>query len=82
MTVPAVSEREILRILLDALATELEVAGPLDPDEVFTDLGLDSAGLVVVAGQLEEGLGIEVPQELLFDHPTPRRLAAWLARHG
>jgi acyl carrier protein len=79
MKAPHIVERDILEILTAAIAAELDSAATVDPDTVFTDLGLDSAGVMVVAGDLEDALGVPVPVELLFDYPTPRQLAAHLA---
>jgi acyl carrier protein len=69
----------VLRVVNQALMTELSLPAEPDPDAAFTDLGLDSAGVLVVAGELEAEFAIDVPAEALFDEPTPRRLATWLA---
>lgn len=81
MTTSYGTERRVLQVVTAAMATELELpeGRSVDPDAVFTDSGLDSTGVEVVAGELEQQLGLPVPAELLFDLPTPRRLAAHLA---
>jgi acyl carrier protein len=59
---------------------ELEHApGRLDPDSTFTDLGLDSTGIIAVAEGLTDVLGIRVVPEMFFDHPTIAQLAQLLA---
>ena len=74
-------EHRMLAIVGTAVAGELDLPGPgsVDPDASFVDLGLDSTGIVVVAGAVSDGTGTEVAPELLFDFPTPRRLARHLA---
>lgn len=76
-----VTEQDILRTLTTALRVELALPAErdVDVDAAFIDLGLDSAGVEVIAGELADGFLAAVPAETLFDHPTPRRLAAWLA---
>ena len=75
------AEHRILAIVGTALARELDLPGPasIDPDLSFVDLGLDSTGVVVVAGELSDRTGTELAPELLFDFPTPRLLARHLA---
>lgn len=49
----------------------------IDPSAKFARLGMDSAASVFFIVELEEWLGIELPTEIVFNHPTP----AGLARH-
>jgi acyl carrier protein len=75
---PGTQAARITRAVTGALAAELGVPpSAVDPDTVFTDLGLDSTGVIIVAAEIADRLGAEVPPELLFDHPTAR----WLAEH-
>ncbi|MCB9765398.1 MAG: SDR family NAD(P)-dependent oxidoreductase [Alphaproteobacteria bacterium] len=71
---PAVDPFE--EVLASALGRPLR---PGDLDRSFAALGLDSAGQVGLAGALELALGRPVPTVALFEHPSPRRLAGWLA---
>ena len=75
------AEHRMLAIVGTAVAGELDLPGPasVDPDASFVDLGLDSTGIVVVAGAVSDRTRTEVAPELLFDFPTPRRLARHLA---
>ncbi|MGC6493940.1 MAG: SDR family NAD(P)-dependent oxidoreductase, partial [Myxococcota bacterium] len=53
-------------------------ADALDPGVGFFDLGLDSLMAVTVSERLEARLQREVPNHVLFDHPTVDRLSRWL----
>ncbi|RJF41180.1 SDR family NAD(P)-dependent oxidoreductase [Actinomyces sp. 2119] len=48
-------------------------------DARYTDLGVSSGDLVHLVERLEAELGVALPPTVLFDHPTPRRTAAFLA---
>ncbi len=66
--------------LVSYLADLLEV----EPEEVdinttFARYGLDSSAAVVIAGDLEDFLGIELEPTLLYDYPTITELAKNLA---
>jgi acyl carrier protein len=51
------------------------------PDEElgFSGLGMDSLTSLELRNRLEKILGLKLPVTLLFDHPSPRRLAEFLA---
>jgi acyl carrier protein len=42
---------------------------------------MDSAASVFFLVELEEWLGIELPTEVVFAHPTPAELARYVAEH-
>lgn len=70
---------EIESWLLHRLAQELEQEdGSIDPTARFASYGLDSMSALVLTGELEDWLGMELPSTLVWDHPTPRDLAAHL----
>lgn len=54
----------------------------LDPERPFNELGVDSLDAVSLTGELEERLGVTIDPAELFDHPTPRALARFLAGSG
>ncbi|MFN0246743.1 MAG: condensation domain-containing protein, partial [Kofleriaceae bacterium] len=51
-------------------------------DEDFFATGGHSLLAAELAARLEELAGVEVPLTTVFDHPTIRTQAAWLARHA
>ncbi|MEE1943324.1 SDR family NAD(P)-dependent oxidoreductase [Streptomyces sp. TRM 70361] len=72
------------RLLLDlvrtVVATVLGHTGPqaVDPDRVFTELGIDSLTALRVRDGLAGATGLRLPGTLVFDHPTARVAAAEL----
>ncbi|WP_367127517.1 SDR family NAD(P)-dependent oxidoreductase [Saccharothrix sp. HUAS TT1] len=49
-------------------------------DEPLRAQGFDSTMVVELAARLRETTGVEVTAALIYDHPTPRQLAAHLAK--
>lgn len=80
-TEPVLNRRSIATVLQTSVATELGLAAdePVDRGATFADLGLDSATLVGLAGTTAAELGVDIPAEWLFDHPTIDSLSAFLA---
>ncbi|MCX5359764.1 SDR family NAD(P)-dependent oxidoreductase [Streptomyces sp. NBC_00124] len=67
--------------LVTAEATDiLGYADPsaLETRRAFRDLGFDSISAVTLRDRLADATGLDLPSSLLFDHPTPERLAAHL----
>lgn len=52
--------------------------GQLDESTVFAEKGLDSIGAVTLAGDLEDLLGYEFEDSLLWDYPSVEKLASYL----
>ncbi|TDC25341.1 SDR family NAD(P)-dependent oxidoreductase, partial [Streptomyces sp. 8K308] len=88
---PARDERDdaqrvaaLVSYLRGGLAEVMELAegDELDADTGLFDLGLTSAMVVRLRARFEADLGRRVPTTAVFEHPTIRRLARYLADMG
>ncbi|MBZ4324472.1 beta-ketoacyl reductase, partial [Streptomyces huiliensis] len=73
-------ERALLRLVRSEIATVLRYPGPdaVGPDRPFNELGFDSLGAVQLRNRLGVVTGLRLPVTAVFDHPTPRAVAALL----
>jgi acyl carrier protein len=53
--------------------------GEINPDVKFSRIGFDSAMSVQLAVALEERFGVRLDPDVIADHPTISKLAAYLA---
>ena len=73
---PAAIQKRLVNLLAEELALaphEIDVCRPL------TQYGLDSMNAIVLAGDMEDWLEVEVPSTAAWDYPTVADLAAFLA---
>ncbi|MEV6945055.1 SDR family NAD(P)-dependent oxidoreductase [Streptomyces sp. NPDC051172] len=67
----------VLELVCEEAAHALGLPAPrsVRPDQPLRDLGMDSVTAVDLRNRLGTRIGVRLPATLLFDHPTPARLA-------
>ncbi|WP_206793889.1 type I polyketide synthase [Amycolatopsis sp. MtRt-6] len=77
---PAEQERVLAELIRSEAAHVMGYASAsvLEPARAFSEMGLDSLTSVELRNSLGAATGLALPTTLLFDHPDPEALAAFL----
>ncbi|GAA1934699.1 hypothetical protein GCM10009738_03230 [Kitasatospora viridis] len=73
-------ERQLARLVLTLAAEVLGHDGPqdVDADRSFREQGFDSYSALDLRNRLKTATALQLPATVLFDHPTPTALVAYL----
>jgi len=78
-----VTSKQLEEWLINQLAAQLNVPKKdIDPVRRLEEYGLDSLEAVALTGELEVMLGRPVDPTILWDYPSVRAVAAYLAEDG
>lgn len=77
------TSKQLEEWLIAQLASQLNLPKQdIDPVRRLEEYGLDSLEAVALTGELEEMLGRPVDPTILWDYPSVRAVAAYLAEDG
>ncbi len=68
--------------LIERISNALKVKNGMDPDAPFSKYGLQSIDAVILAMEIEEQVGVELPPTLLWEYNTVNECAAYLMNLG
>jgi len=79
LPVSNITQAELERWLVEKISLELHLPShQIDVNQPFTRYGLDSAKAVLLAGDLQQLLGVSLPATLVYNYPTIAELAKYL----
>lgn len=73
---------EIRAWLIERITNALKVKNGMDPDAPFSKYGLQSIDAVILAMEIEEQVGVELPPTLLWEYNTVNECASYLLKVG
>jgi acyl carrier protein len=68
--------------LTERISNALKVKNGMDPDAPLSKYGLQSIDAVILAMEIEEQVGVELPPTLLWEYNTVNECAAYLMNLG
>jgi acyl carrier protein len=68
--------------LVERLSKALKVKNGMDPAAPFSKYGLQSIDAVILAMEIEEEVGVELPPTLLWEYNTINECASYLVKVG
>jgi acyl carrier protein len=73
---------EMRAFLVERVSKALKVKNGMDPDAPFSKYGLQSIDAVILAMEIEEEIGVELPPTLLWEYNTVNECASYLVKIG
>jgi acyl carrier protein len=71
---------DLIAFLTARIAERVGLTAAIEEDADLFELGLDSIDAVEITGDIEEGWGVKLDPEFLFEHRTIARLVEGLAK--
>jgi acyl carrier protein len=68
--------------LIERISAALKIKGVMDSDAPLSKYGLQSIDAVILAMEIEEEVGIELPPTLLWEYNTVNECAVYLMTLG
>jgi acyl carrier protein len=67
---------DVIELLREKIASHLEIeVDSLDPTRDLDEIGLSSLQAVIISGELEDDLGIEIDPMIMFENKTINEIA-------
>ena len=79
MSLQAINQEEIKTWLADKFAHKLGCSREdVDENMLFIDFGIDSTEVLLLVGELEDWIEIEMPPTAMWYHPTIAKLSVFI----